>query len=269
MIGFPNAKINLGLHVVERRLDGYHNIQTIFFPIPLHDILEVIPSSKQFSFINYGLSVNVAFEENICVKAYKLLSQQYKLPPVEIHLYKNIPFGAGLGGGSSDAAHTLILLNKLYNLGICKDELKMLSAQLGSDCAFFMENHPCYATGRGEQLEVIDLNLSGKYIVLVKPPIHVSTSVAYKNIVPQKPYFNLKNITTLPIEIWKEVLVNDFEKNVFRMYPLLSSIKEQLYKLGAIYAAMSGSGSTLYGIFDKEISTDNVFPDYFTWKCKL
>lgn len=260
MVVFPNAKINIGLRVVEKRNDGYHNIETIFFPIPIYDALEIIDDEKkaeEVEFVNSGLQVDTNNKDNLCVKAYHLLKQKYFLPNIKIQLLKSIPMGAGLGGGSADAAFTLLTLNKKYNLQLNENELINYSLQLGSDCPFFIVNQPCYATARGENLHKIDLDLSNYKLVIINPKIHISTAQAFKNITPKKTEHSLQYLINQPIELWKETIVNDFEAAAFLQYPFLQNIKETLYNHQAIYAAMSGTGSTFYGIFAKDFTETN------------
>lgn len=233
MVAFPPCKINLGLNVVRKRSDGFHDIETCFYPIRWTDILEVIPSNK-FEFTTSGNAI--PGDDNLCVRAYKLLNT----PPAKIHLHKIIPTGAGLGGGSSDAAWTLRLLNDVFGLNLSKEELKNYASQLGSDCAFFIEDVPMIGTGRGEILTKANIDLSGKYIVIIKPDIHVSTAEAYASIVPKESEFNLNDLNSLK---------NDFEVSVFKKYPQIEKIKAALYEAGASYASMSGSGSAVFGIF--------------------
>ena len=239
MVAFPPCKINLGLNVLRKRDDGYHDIETCFYPIPWTDILEVIPSDK-FEFTVSGNAI--PGDDNLCVKAYRLLNT----PPAKIHLHKIIPTGAGLGGGSSDAAWTLRLLNDVFQLKLSKDELKKYAAQIGSDCAFFIEDGPMIGTGRGEILRPAKVDLKGKFIVIVKPDVHVSTAEAYSGIVPKGSKLDLSDIRSLR---------NDFEETIFKKYPAIESIKKSLYQAGATYASMSGSGSAVYGIFNDRPST--------------
>jgi len=248
MITFPNAKINIGLNVVSKRDDGYHNLETIFYPVKLADALE-LADSDELKFSSSGIEVDGNPENNLVFKAYKLLQKDFKLPPVKLHLHKIIPFGAGLGGGSSDAAFTLKMLDKYFNLKIPSTKLKNYAAQIGADCPFFIENKPVFATGIGDRFQPVNLDLSEFEILIVKPDISVSTPEAFKNIVPQKPSFNLKEIEKLPIEEWKHFVKNDFEKSVFKLYPEIEKLKNTLYEMGAAYASMSGSGSALFGIF--------------------
>lgn len=269
MICYPNAKINIGLSVVNKRKDGYHNIETIFYPISFCDILEIVENNKN-NVNNYsqsGLKIGDIFSNNLCLKAYQLIAKDINIPNVNIHLHKQIPIGAGLGGGSSDAAYTLITLNSLFNLGLSNYSLKQYAEKLGSDCALFIDNNPQFGEGRGEILYPININLTNYTIVLVKPDINVSTVEAYSCITPQKPIFNLKNINSLPIEQWRSNVFNDFENTIFKKYKQIEQIKDKLYNLGSIYCSMSGSGSTVFGIFkniEKKIIL-NEFKNCFIW----
>lgn len=253
MITFPNAKINLGLNITEKRPDGYHNLETIFYPINLQDALEVTRSTncdKEYCLHISGSAIDCKPEDNLVVKAYKLLKQDFpQMLPIEIHMYKHIPAGAGLGGGSSDAAHMIKLLNDKFTLNISHKKMEEYAAQLGADCAFFIQNKPIFATGIGNVFEPIDLSLKGYYIILIKPDIFVSTRDAFAAIRPQRPEVSLKEIIKQPIESWKDNMKNDFEDSVFLKFPEIAAIKDELYDLGAVYAAMSGSGSCVYGIF--------------------
>ena len=249
MIVFPNCKINLGLHVTRKREDGYHDLETIFFPLHIHDILEFVPAAS-FSFQSSGLHVKGNTDQNLCVKAYHLLKKECPaLPEVSMHLHKVIPMGAGLGGGSADGSFALTSLNEYFHLGLDAGKLKALSLRLGSDCPFFILNQPCFATGRGEILEPLSLDLSGYFIILVYPGIAVNTAEAFEGISPQKPAHSLQEKITGPLEKWKEWMVNDFEQPVFRRFPEIAKIKQDLYNAGAFYAAMTGSGSSCFGIF--------------------
>ena len=248
MIVFPNAKINIGLNVVSKREDGYHNLVTIFYPVKLADALEIADSAKT-EFTLSGLPIDSAPENNLVYKAYSMLKKDFKLPELKIHLHKIIPFGAGLGGGSSDAAFALRLINEYCNLGLSISELKRYASQIGADCTFFIENIPAFARGIGDQLEPIDIDLSAYKIVIVKPQTSVNTINAYRNIKPAAPRFSLKELTKITIEEWKNFVVNDFEKTVSNSVPEIRFLKETLYEMGALYASMSGSGSAVYGIF--------------------
>lgn len=248
MICFPNAKINLGLHITAKRKDGYHDIETCMIPIPLFDALEMIEGKKDL-FETTGMNIPGAEKDNLIIKALKLLRKDFNdLPPVHIHLHKNIPMGAGLGGGSADAAFALTLMNRLFDLHLEDWFLEDYAAQLGSDCPFFIENTPKIATGRGEILEPVAIDIKGDHILLIKPPVHVGTKEAYAGVKPQAPKFPIKKILS-DKSSWKEKLVNDFEASIFPQYPELAEIKAKLYEMGAYYAAMSGSGSTLFGLF--------------------
>ncbi|MCY1718828.1 4-(cytidine 5'-diphospho)-2-C-methyl-D-erythritol kinase [Prolixibacteraceae bacterium Z1-6] len=248
MISFPNAKINIGLNVVAKREDGYHNLETVFYPVKLADALEMVESEKT-EFSSSGIEIDGKAENNLVFKAYHLLRNDFDLPPVKLHLHKVVPFGAGLGGGSSDAAFTLKMLNEYFKLGISAEKLESYAAQIGADCPFFIQNKPTFASGIGDQFEPVHLDLSAFEIVIVKPNFSVSTPDAYRNIVLAPAAFNLKEIENLPIEEWRDVVKNDFEKSVFPQYPEIEKLKNQLYELGAVYASMSGSGSAVFGIF--------------------
>ena len=252
MITFPNAKINLGLNIVQRRPDGYHNIETIFFPIPLTDVLEIVPADGETTLTCYGNQVDCPPEKNLVMKAYRLLQSRHDLPPVAMHLYKHIPDGAGLGGGSSDAAHALRMLNAMFGLDISDSDLAALAASLGADCAFFIYNRPMMATGIGDVLSPVEVELKGKTLLLVKSPVGVDTSTANSRVVPSVPTANLLHTIARPVEAWDGLLVNDFEPSVFAALPQLWLIKARLIDAGAQYAAMSGSGSTIYGIFNSD-----------------
>ena len=266
MICFPNAKINLGLHITGKLSDGYHSIETIFYPISLKDALEAV-ISKKTSFKQIGLKLDSSPEENLVIKAYRLLSEKYDLPPLEIYLKKAIPSGAGLGGGSADAAFTLKLINELCECNISDENLEKIAASIGADCPFFIRNKPVLASGIGNIFNPSDVSLKGYTIYIVKPPIDVSTKEAYANIKPKKPMFSLKNLSSLPVNEWRDVLKNDFEPIIFEKYPVIREIKDKLYALGAEYAAMSGSGSAVFGLFNDTISPK--FTNCFVWKGTL
>lgn len=256
MITFPNAKINLGLHIVEKRPDGYHNLETVFYPINLQDALEVkvLENSEQPYILHVsGTAIEGNAEDNLVVKAYQMLKADFPMPPIDIHLFKHIPTGAGLGGGSADCAFMLKLLNEKFNLSLTAEALETYAARLGADCAFFVRNTPVFASGIGNVFEPIDLSLKGYHIVLVKPDIHVSTKDAYAGVTPKRPEVSLKEVIRQPLETWKECLKNDFESSIFTRFPEIAAIKDKLYDLGAVYAAMSGSGSAVYGIFKNPI----------------
>jgi 4-diphosphocytidyl-2-C-methyl-D-erythritol kinase len=263
MISFPNAKINIGLFISGKRPDGFHNLETVFFPVGWSDALE-IAESDVLQFSASGIPVSGAPESNLVVKAYFLLQKDFGLPALKIHLHKQIPFGAGLGGGSADAAFMLRMLNQTFDLNISQEKLLEYAAVLGSDCPFFILNKPVFATGRGEIMNEINLNVNGLYLLLVKPPVEVSTTRAFQNVVPQKPAISLSELINLPVRNWKDNIVNQFESSVFPQYPEISNIKNQLYDLGAVYASMSGSGSCVFGLFNEPTtSIEKLFPSPF------
>ena len=264
MVAFPHCKINLGLHVIKKRDDGYHDIETCFYPVSWTDILEVI-KADQFSFSSSGTAVPGKEEDNLCIKAYKLLQHQFNLSPVKIHLHKILPMGAGLGGGSSDAAFTLRLLNSVFDLKLSINQLQNFASQLGSDCAFFVDDKPMIGSGRGEVLTQTAISLKGYYLVLVKPDIHVSTAEAYAGVKPAQPSIALDEILTRPIEQWKDSLFNDFEKSVFSKFPAIAAIKNELYTHGALYSSMSGSGSTVFGIFKEPVDLREQYSQMHYW----
>ncbi|MGD0712149.1 MAG: 4-(cytidine 5'-diphospho)-2-C-methyl-D-erythritol kinase [Bacteroidales bacterium] len=268
MICFPNCKINIGLYITEKRPDSFHNIETIFYPVPLHDALEVIESNKN-EFTLSGIDIPGNREANLCLRAYDILLRKFKLPPVKIHLHKAIPTGAGLGGGSADAAFMIKLLNDVFSLNMNITQMQEIAANLGSDCSFFIENIPLYATNKGDVFENIKLDLSKYHIVLAKPDLHISTSEAFSLIAPKKAAFQLNKIESKKMKEWKKHIVNDFEEVVFRKFPEIKAIKEKMYESGAVYASMSGSGSTVYGIFKKEINIKGLFDNCFAWQGKL
>lgn len=248
MLQFANAKINIGLHVTNKRPDGYHDIETIFYPVKLYDVLEVLPSTElAFQVHHYDFPVG---EDNLCVKAYRLLAEKYDLPAVSIHLLKNIPVGAGLGGGSSDAAHILKMLDQRFELNIAEDRLMDYASRLGADCPFFIRNKPMFASGIGTELEDVELDLSSYSVVIIRPDAFISTAEAYQAVIPKKPEVDLKRAIRLPIQEWKYHILNDFELGIFKKYPYIQNIKAKLYEEGAIYASMSGSGSAVFGIFE-------------------
>jgi 4-diphosphocytidyl-2-C-methyl-D-erythritol kinase len=272
MISFPNAKINIGLNILRKRDDGYHEIETVFYAIQLCDILEIVenpPGSHMPAFHNTGILIDVPKEKNLCLKAYQLLKKDFKLPEVSVHLHKIIPLEAGLGGGSSDAAFTINILDKLFSLKLSNEKKIHYASMLGSDCAFFIENKPSLATGRGEILKEIELDLSGLHIVVVKPSFNISTSEAYSGVKPGLPGCRLNENMKLPVEQWKGNITNDFENHILLKHPELAQIKEKLYLSGAVYASLSGSGSAVYGIFKEKVDMDEIFPEYFKWTAIL
>ncbi|MDR0938452.1 MAG: 4-(cytidine 5'-diphospho)-2-C-methyl-D-erythritol kinase [Mediterranea sp.] len=263
MITFPNAKINLGLSVVSKRADGYHDLETVFYPIgSLTDALEVVASANGDTRLRtYGNAVDGQPEENLVTRAYRLLAQDHRLPPVDIHLYKRIPSGAGLGGGSADAAFMLRLLNDYARLGLTDEELEAYAVRLGADCAFFVRDRPTYAEGIGNRFAPINLSLAGYGLALVKPDIFVSTREAFKGIHPHRPEHPVREVIERPVSEWRERLVNDFEESVFPLHPTIRQIKEELYRQGAVYASMTGSGSSVFGLFAPGVPLPDVRPD--------
>lgn len=251
MILYPPAKINLGLNILSKRDDGYHEIETCMVPIPFYDILE-ITLSETFEFFQSGLRIPGESGTNLCEKAFYKLKDAFQIPNVRIHLRKQIPMGAGLGGGSSDAAYVLKGLNELFDLKIEEKTLEEIAAELGSDCPFFIKNKAQIATGRGELLHEIPLHLVGKYLILLNPGIHVGTKEAYEGVVPKIPKIPISEIIQSPIENWQSTLKNQFEQHIFVKYPKIAELKQVLVDMGAVYASMSGSGSSLYGIFDEK-----------------
>ncbi len=268
MICFPNAKINIGLNITGRRSDGFHNIETVLFPIELCDVLEFIEDSNNnngsYKIYCSGIELKDPPENNLCVKAYILLKKDYDLPAITIHLHKIIPVGSGLGGGSSDAAYMLKSLNKEFHLNISIRKLYKYAEQLGSDISFFINNKPAFAYETGNKIREIDLSLDGKYIFIVYPEIQISTRQAYSKAFIRKPKISLEEIVKLPVNEWKQNIKNDFESTIFPKYPELKAIKKELYDMGALYASLSGSGSSLYGIFSSVPEIPDKIKKYFT-----
>lgn len=256
MLVFSNCKINLGLNVINKRLDGFHNLKTVFYPINWLDALEVIEDDRTkngFSFSQSGITIDVPIENNLIYKAWQLINNKTKLPPIKVNLVKRIPMGAGLGGGSSNAAYFITLINSKFDLGFSSDEMIQLSAQIGSDCAFFINNKPVFAEGKGDVLSSININLNQYYILLVFPNIYCKTKDAFNNLVYKTPTIELKTIIEkMPIGEWKNYLVNDFEQSIFLKHPKIKELKELFYSEGAVYSSMSGSGSCVFGIFDQD-----------------
>ena len=274
MMVFPHCKINLGLQILHKRSDGFHALQTVFYPIALHDVLEIIrhpqPSDakEELSFSSSGKAIAGATDDNLCIKAYKLIKNDFpSLPPIQMHLHKKIPMGAGLGGGSSDGAFALQWINDVFQLNIPAAQLAAYALQLGSDCPFFLHKQPCYATGRGEILEPIELNLTDWNWVLVNPGIHVQTAKAFSMLQRgTEPISNLPDLRSIVQEEptnWKGKLINDFEAPVCALHPEIAAIRDQLYAAGAVYASMTGSGSTVYGIFHADCTPEFSFPSSF------
>lgn len=268
MVTFPNAKINIGLNIVGKRPDGFHDLSSCFYPVNWSDALEILTADK-LSFTSSGLSIPGDANSNLCLRAYHLLAKDFDLPLVSIHLLKAVPIGAGLGGGSADATFTIKVLNQLFSLALSTEKQQDYARSLGSDCAFFIKNIPMYCFGKGDQFEDIPLRLTGKWVVLVNPGLHISTAEAYAGVTPQPPTGDLSELLQRPIGQWRSFVVNDFERNLFKKYSVLPQIKEKLYTLGAQYASMSGSGSTVYGIFDQEPDLANNFQNSTVWKGEL
>jgi len=249
MILYPNAKVNLGLNILSKRPDGFHNISTCFYPVSWCDILEILPNKDSLYFESSGIEIPGSSESNLCCKAFELLEKDFGIAPVHIHLHKIIPIGAGLGGGSSDAAFTLKGLNEIYQLNLSSEVLRTYAAKLGSDCPFFIENKPMLAYGKGDELVDFDFSLAGYQMLLVYPQVHSSTKEAYSGVIPQDLENDLEFILKQPLNKWQNQLKNDFEKSIFALYSEVEKVKQLLYNFGAEYASMSGSGSTLFGIF--------------------
>ena len=258
------AKVNLGLNIVNKRDDGYHDLETVFYPVALYDSIE-IKEAERFSFHIEGEPIEGDAERNLVVRAYRAVAEKHSLPPVEITLTKRIPMQAGMGGGSADGAFTIRLLNEQFELGMSTEEMRGIAKGLGADCPFFIEARPAYAEGIGEILTPLPLDLSSYRMVVVKPPIAVSTREAFSGISVKRPEKCCRDIVMQPVETWREELKNDFEESIFPLYPLLGDIKQQLYDMGACYAAMSGSGSAMFGLFESTPEMDNTFKDCKTW----
>ena len=270
MIVYPNAKINIGLNVVEKRPDGYHNLETVFYPIGLQDILEIkVLDEGNVPECGYKLKITGTIldgspEDNLVVRAFKMLKHDFNLPPVSIGLYKHIPTGAGLGGGSSDAAVTIKTLNKRFDLRLTDEQMEDYCTRLGADCPFFIKDTPVFATGIGNEFHPVSFSLKGKHLVLVKPDIFVSTKDAYAKVNVRRPDTPLPELLAQPLETWKDTVINDFERSVFSKYPEIAAIKDSMYDIGAVYASMSGSGSSVFGIFDEPVENiDEVFSGMF------
>lgn len=266
MITFPNCKINLGLNIISKRADGFHNLETVFYPVALKDVLEIVKQQHETNgveFTSTGLAVDGDVNNNLCLKAYHILKKDFPpLPAIRMHLHKAIPMGAGLGGGSADGAFTLKLLNEKFGLNLSTEQLIDYSVQLGSDCPFFILNQPCFAEGRGEKLQPINLNLSAYQFLIINPGIHINTGWAFSQIQPKQPAKSIKDIIDQSILTWKDELINDFEEPVFNIHPEIKGIKENLYSQGAVYASMTGSGSTVFGIFTKEQNLSSIQQQY-------
>lgn len=258
MICFPNAKINLGLHITEKRPDGFHSLETVFYPLMWTDALEVVEnkaSDEPFIYSESGQTINSEIKSNLVYKAWLLLREVKGLPPVSVHLHKNIPMGAGLGGGSSDASFFIQLASEKFGMGLDPAKKTELANRLGSDCGFFIRNIPVVATGRGDILNPVSVDLSAFYILVVYPAVHSNTAEAYRYCKPRKPEQSVAELITLPVKEWRKNLVNDFETTIFAKYPQIEALKYRMYDAGAVYASMSGSGSAVFGLFNKEPQT--------------
>lgn len=279
MVLFPNCKINLGLNILRKRTDGYHDLETVFYPVSLNDALEILPlkngisgepgasNDQQPTLTVTGLPVAGASQDNLCLKAWQLLKKDFPgLPLVNIHLHKAIPMGAGLGGGSADGAYTLLLLNRKFNLNLSTEQLVAYALQLGSDCPFFVYNEPCLGFGRGEILQPVNVDLSAYKIIIVNPRIHINTGWAFSQLTPAEPKHRISDIIVQPIDTWKNYLINDFEAPVLKKHPELREIKDQFYDSGAIYASMSGSGSSFFAIFNYNTALNFTFPGHYFFK---
>lgn len=249
MLNFPNAKINIGLNIVSRRDDGYHNLETVFYPVNIKDALEIVVADE-LSFESSGLDIPGRVEDNLCIKGYHLLNKDFGLPPVKIHLHKHIPIGAGLGGGSADAAFFIRLVDQNFNLRMTDEQMIGYARRLGADCAFFIKNKPVFAFEKGDEFEPIRLDLSKYKIVLVMPPVHISTAEAYRGVTPAPVKESLMDLIYEPVADWKKYIKNDFETSLFKNHPEIRGVKAALYEAGAIYASMSGSGASVFGIFE-------------------
>ncbi len=273
MIVYPNCKINIGLRILNKRADGYHNIESVFYPVPMADILEIRPqhpaNENQITFKTSGIAIPGDAKENICVKAYQLINQDYALPALDVHLHKQIPIGAGLGGGSADAAFFIKALNEFDELNLSFGEMHHYAKQIGSDCSFFINNKPALAMQKGELLEPVDLSLKGKYILIIYPNIHISTAMAYSGVVPNANGSSIEDLIKMPIDAWKDHVSNAFEAGIVKQFPVIGEIKNELYALGAQYASMTGSGSAVYGIFESKPTAINNFSNFTAFETQL
>lgn len=269
MIDFSNCKINIGLEIVSKRDDGYHDIESVFYPVPLKDIIEIVPNYNGFELYQSGFIVDGEVESNLTYKAWKLLNDRFNFGGIKLHLHKQIPMGAGLGGGSANAAKVLQMLNKEFNLELKDSDLIEFAAKIGSDCPFFIYDKPAFAFNTGIDFIPSKLNLSGYYLIIIKPEISISTQEAYSGVAIQKSLIDLKNIENIPLTDWKGKVVNRFEDHIFMKYSELQNIKNILYDMGAIYSSMSGSGSTIYGVFSQEVELLKFPESYFDWQGRL
>jgi len=273
MICFPNAKINLGLNIIRKRPDGFHDLESIFLPVGWSDILEVIPSNdlveEELRLKQTGIPLGISIRDNLAFQASEVLRKEFDLPYFKIALHKQIPSGAGLGGGSSDAASMILMLDKLFGLALSKDKIWSYLEHLGSDCPFFYFNQPAFVSGRGELIEPFHLNLSGYYLLILVPKIRISTAEAFRSVSPRNPEISLKKALEYPVEEWSRLVINDFENALFSKYPEFNQIKNKMYSSGAVYSSLSGSGSAIYGIFRNRINPANIFPGQTCWFEKM
>ena len=264
MVAFPPCKINLGLNILGKRVDGYHDLVTCFYPVPWRDALEIVPA-RDFRFNISGIPVPGAAVDNLCVRAYELVKKEYGIKPVAMHLHKVVPIGAGLGGGSADGAFALKLLNDIFGLALTSDELRRHAAVLGSDCAFFIDPKPAIGEGRGDILSTTSLSLKGKFLVIVTPEVKISTAEAFSGINPSTPKISIQEVVKRDLREWKQLLQNDFEAHLFQRFPIIEALQQKFYALDATYASLSGSGSSVYGIFEREVALNKEFEDVTYW----
>jgi 4-diphosphocytidyl-2-C-methyl-D-erythritol kinase len=273
MVVYPNCKINIGLRILNKRSDGYHNIESVFYPVPVCDILEITRQEgnleNNITFKSTGIAIPGEANENICVKAYQLINQDYALPAIDVHLHKQIPIGAGLGGGSADAAFFIKALNEFDELNLSFGEMHHYAKQIGSDCSFFINNKPALALQKGEVLEPINVSLKAFHIVIVYPNIHISTALAYSGVVPNATGESIEDLMQQPIHTWKATICNAFEAGIIKQFPVIGDIKNELYALGAQYASMTGSGSAVYGIFENKPELTNNFSNFTVFETIL
>ena len=273
MVVYPNCKINIGLRILNKRADGYHNIESVFYPVPVCDILEITPQGanleNNITIKSTGIAIPGDADENICVKAYNLINQDYALPAIDVHLHKQIPIGAGLGGGSADAAFFIKALNEFEELNLSFGEMHHYAKQIGSDCSFFINNKPALALQKGDVLEPVNLTLKGFHLVIVYPNIHVNTAMAYSSVIPDGTGESIEDLIQQPILSWKDNIYNAFEAGIVNKFPKIGEIKNELYALGAQYASMTGSGSAVYGIFETKPALTNNFSNFTVFETQL
>lgn len=263
MVTFPNAKINIGLDIVSRRADGYHNIESVMIPVPWRDVLEIVPSKAEESTLTItGREVNCPTEKNLVMKAYRAMEQEFDLPAVNVYLHKVIPDGAGLGGGSADAAFTITALNELFKLNLSDEKMASIAQRIGADCPFFIYNTPMLATGIGTDFKKVDVDLSGYKVLIVKPAVSVPTAQAYAGVTPSQPQRHIGELIKMPVNRWQNAIKNDFEHSIFPLHPIVETIKGKIIEMGAEYASMSGSGSAVYGLFKADKLSEDAIPTF-------